>query len=221
MYDQDVHQRLNEVNACITSPFERVLKMDSTKKVARKLAGHSAGTATWVTNVGNEHGLVIMTVFASSEGFGLVPMVTGIIKRYKDAAVPPPELLYVDRNCCVVTYLKLFFEKWKDMEIRLDIWHFMRKISVGCTTDSHQLYSTFMAHLSTCIFSWGQKDVDRRIRAKRAELEAQLMLMFCVALVRVNWPYKSGLQITPQLLPKNAGFSRVSWFSWSKCLSCK
>lgn len=175
VYAQDVLQRLDEIKASITSRFGRVLKMDSTKKVARKLAGHSAGTATWVTNVGNEHGQVIMTVLTASEGFGLASMVGGIIKRYKDASVPPPELLYVDRDCCGGTYLKKIFEEWKDMEIRLDIWHFMRRISVGCTTDSHQLYSTFMAHLSRCIFSWDQEDVDRLIRAKRAELEAQLM----------------------------------------------
>ncbi len=175
VYAQDVLQRLDEIKASITLQFGRVLKMDSTKKVARKFAGHSAGTASWVTNAGNEHGQVIMTVLTASEGFGLAPMVAGIIKRYKDAAVPPPELLYVDRDCCGGTYLKKIFEEWKDMEIRLDIWHFMRRISVGCTTDSHQLHSTFMAHLSRCIFSWDQEDVDRLIRAKRGELEAQLM----------------------------------------------
>lgn len=149
--------------------------MDSTKKVARKLAGHSAGTASWVKNVGNEHGQIIMTVLTASEGFGLAPMVAGIIKMYKDAAVPLPELLHVDRDCCGGTYVKKIFEEWKDMEIRLDILNFMRRISVGCTTDSQQLYSTFMTHLSHCIFSWDQEDVDRLIRAKRSELEAQLV----------------------------------------------
>ncbi|RXN02785.1 hypothetical protein ROHU_001849 [Labeo rohita] len=100
VYAQDVLQRLEEIKATITSQFGRVLKMDSTKKGAHKLAGHSAGTATWVTNVGNEHGQVIMMVLTASEGFGLAPMVAGIIKRYKDAAVSPPELLYVNRDCC-------------------------------------------------------------------------------------------------------------------------
>jgi len=175
VYAQDVLQRLDEVKASITSLFGRVLKMDSTKKVARKLAGHSAGTATWVTNVGNEHGQVIMSVLTASEGFGLAQMVAGIIKRYRDAAAPPPVLLYVDRDCCGATHLKTMFAEWKDLEIRLDIWHFMRRISVGCTTDSHQLYATFMAHLSRCIFSWDQEDMDRLLAAKRAELEGQLM----------------------------------------------
>lgn len=65
VYAQDVLQSLDEIKASITSQFGRVLKMDSTKKVARKLAGHSVGTASWVTNVVNEHGQVITTVLTA------------------------------------------------------------------------------------------------------------------------------------------------------------
>ncbi|KAI8502458.1 hypothetical protein Bbelb_200460 [Branchiostoma belcheri] len=36
--------------------------MDSTKKMVRKLAGYSSGTASWVKNVGNERGEVILYV---------------------------------------------------------------------------------------------------------------------------------------------------------------
>lgn len=51
---------------------------DYLKKVARKLAGKSFGTATWVTNV-NENGQVIMSVLTASEGFSLGPMIEGLI----------------------------------------------------------------------------------------------------------------------------------------------
>lgn len=71
--------------------------MDSTKKVARKLAGRSYGTATWATNVGN----------------GLRPMIEGLIKRYRVAGVAPPEVLYVDRDCCGNTLLRRMFEEWE------------------------------------------------------------------------------------------------------------
>ena len=50
VYCNDVIQRLDEVKAAITSVFGKVLKLDSTKKVVKKLAGHSAGTASWATN---------------------------------------------------------------------------------------------------------------------------------------------------------------------------
>ncbi|KAH3738518.1 hypothetical protein DPMN_045153 [Dreissena polymorpha] len=45
IYIQDVFQRLDEIKASITSVSERILKMDSTKKVVKKLAGHPAKTA--------------------------------------------------------------------------------------------------------------------------------------------------------------------------------
>ncbi|KAK9962822.1 hypothetical protein ABG768_008173 [Culter alburnus] len=172
VYAQDVLQRLDEIKASITSQYGRILKMDSTKKVARKLAGRSYGTATWATNVGNEYGQVIMSVLTASEGFGLGPMIEGLIKRYRVAGVAPPEVLYVDRDCCGNTLLRRMFEEWEQMTIRLDVWHFMRRFSVGCTTDSHQLYATFMSRLSHCIFMWDQGDLTALKKAKRAELEA-------------------------------------------------
>ena len=172
VYAQDVLQRLEEIKATITSQCGRVLKMDSTKKVARKLAGHSYGTATWATNVGNEHGQVIMSVLTASEGFGLGPMIEGLIRRYREAGVAPPEVLYVDRDCCGNTLLRRMFEEWEQMTIRLDIWHFMRRFAVGCTTDSHQLYASFMSRLSHCIFMWDQGDLTALKEAKRAELGA-------------------------------------------------
>ncbi|XP_028297501.1 uncharacterized protein LOC114459443 [Gouania willdenowi] len=87
VYAQDVLQRLEEIKAAITSQLGRILKMDSMKKVARKLAGRSFGTATWVTNVGNEHGQVIMSVLTASEGFGLGPMIDGLVRRYRMAGL--------------------------------------------------------------------------------------------------------------------------------------
>lgn len=172
VYAQDVLQRLDDIKATITSQFGRILKMDSTKKVTRKLAGKSFGTASWATNVGNEHGQVIMSVLTASEGYGLGLMIEGLIKRFTVAAVPPPEVLYVDRDCCGNSLLRRMFGQWEHMEIRLDIWHFMRRFSVGCTTDSHQLYAAFMGRLSRCIFMWDNEDLTALKRAKRAELEA-------------------------------------------------
>ncbi|GFR95714.1 hypothetical protein ElyMa_000951600 [Elysia marginata] len=54
----DVHSRLHELKAKVTSTFGTILKRDSTKRVLKKLAGDAAGTAAWSTNVGNEHGQV-------------------------------------------------------------------------------------------------------------------------------------------------------------------
>ena len=52
MYAQDVMQRIEEVKSNITSLMGNILKIDSTKKVVKKLAGESSKTAMWATNVG-------------------------------------------------------------------------------------------------------------------------------------------------------------------------
>ncbi|MED6288568.1 hypothetical protein CHARACLAT_027900, partial [Characodon lateralis] len=74
VYTRDVLSRLPEVRAKITSVFGSVLKMNSTKKVTKKLAGAAANTAGWCTNVGNEHGQVLVSMLTAAEGHGLWPM---------------------------------------------------------------------------------------------------------------------------------------------------
>lgn len=56
------------------------------------------------------------------------------------------------------------------LQVRLDIWHFMRRIARGCVSESHPLYGTFMGSLSSCIFEWDQADYDQLVSAKRGEL---------------------------------------------------
>lgn len=171
-YVQDILPRIDEIKASITSTFGSIIKMDSTKKVVRKLAGHSSGTAAWATNVANEHGQVLMNVLTASEGAGLKPMAEGLVKRYTDAGVSSPKLLYVDRDCCEGGAVKTkdLFKQWGDLSIRLDIWHFMRWIAIGCTTEAHPLYGVFLGRLSQCIFQWSKEDLDLLKKAKRSEL---------------------------------------------------
>ncbi|XP_070402869.1 uncharacterized protein [Nothobranchius furzeri] len=101
VYGYDVLMRLDEFKARITSTFGSILKMDSTKKVMKKLAGAASGTAAWATNAGNEHGQVLMSVLTCCEGSeGLSKMVAGLMRRYRLAEVPAPQLIYVDCDCC-------------------------------------------------------------------------------------------------------------------------
>ncbi|XP_068221711.1 uncharacterized protein [Palaemon carinicauda] len=174
VFSNDVITRLDEVKASITSVFGNILKMDSTKKVVKKLGGHSARTASWATNIGNEYGQVLMSVLTASEGYGIEPMVKGIVRRYKDAGVTPPHTLYVDRDCCgKKSAMRSMFKEWPDLKIRLDVWHFMRRFAAGVTSDSHPLYGLFMSRLSACIFEWSAEDIKRLKQAKRAELLEQ------------------------------------------------
>lgn len=48
----------------------------------------------------------------------------------------------------------------------------MRRMSRGCTSESHPLFGTFMAQLSNSIFQWDEQDVDLLMSAKRIQLQS-------------------------------------------------
>ena len=54
------------------------------------------GTAMWLTSVGNEYGQILISVLTSQEGM----MAADLVKRYHQAGVEPPVVLYVDCGCC-------------------------------------------------------------------------------------------------------------------------
>ena len=77
--------RLPQLLATCTAIFGSVLKIDSTKKVCKKLQGSAAGSASWCTNVGNERGEVLVSVLTESEGLeGLQSMADGLVQRFAE-----------------------------------------------------------------------------------------------------------------------------------------
>ena len=56
------------------------------------------------------------------------------------------------------------------MEVRLDIWHYMRRFADCCATEAHPLYGIFLKSLSRCLFEWDADDVKALVEAKRGEL---------------------------------------------------
>ena len=146
--------------------------MDSTKKIVKTLAGHSTATAAWATNVANERGQILTSVSTASEGVGLQPMAAGLMQRYLDAGVPTPKVPNVDCDCCGGGAVKTkdLFSQWSEMVKSLNIWHFMRHIAVGCTTQSHPMYAIFLGRLSQCIFELCQEDLQLLKHAKHCEL---------------------------------------------------
>ncbi|XP_065905191.1 uncharacterized protein [Dysidea avara] len=177
VYAKDILKRLPQILATCTAVFGSVLKIDSTKKVCRKLQGRAAGTASWCTNVGNERGEILTSVLTESEGLdGLRPMAVGLIRRYEKAKQDPPKLLYTDRDCCSIrgrSHCAKLFNEWENLVVRLDIWHYMRRLSRVCTSESHPIYGKFMASLSDVIFEWDEADYSRLCDAKRGYLKQQ------------------------------------------------
>lgn len=146
-------------------------------KITRKLSGIAKGTALWLTSVSNEVGQILISVLTAQEGPGLDNMVADLIRRYSSANVVPPRLLYVDTDCCREgggqTKLQQRFGKWPHLIVKLDIYHFMRRLASGCTNDAHPLYPTFMAKLSCCIFEWDSRDVALLRQAKKEQLKRE------------------------------------------------
>ncbi|XP_066915572.1 uncharacterized protein [Clytia hemisphaerica] len=175
-YVRDVWSRKEEIKGAISSVFGRVLKIDSTNKILKKLAGNDKDSAKWVTNLGNEYGSILQLIVTTSESMeALKPIANGIMQRYKRAKVKLPEILYTDRDCCRQdgpSVFKVLFddEDWKYMIVCLDIWHYMRRLALGLTTESHPLYGTFLKRLSGCIFEWNQDDFRLLLEAKKSEM---------------------------------------------------
>ncbi|KAJ4941723.1 hypothetical protein JOQ06_011598 [Pogonophryne albipinna] len=165
--------RIEELKAKVTSTFGSILKMGSTKKVTKKLAGAEAGTALCMSSVGNELGQVLMSVLTAAEGYGLRDMARGLQERYQLAGMEPPQVLYVDRDCCRrdggTCATAALFPAWPHLAVRLDTWHFMRRLAAGVTSASHPLYPEFMRRLSSCIFEWDAEDLSLLETALQAD----------------------------------------------------
>ena len=72
----------------------------------------------WATNIGNEHGQVLMSVLTEGEGEGITRMLDGIVSRYRNAGVPPPKVLYTDRDCCGRLSIRKYFDAWPFLHVR-------------------------------------------------------------------------------------------------------
>ncbi|KAK0139240.1 hypothetical protein N1851_024171 [Merluccius polli] len=166
VHANDVVGHLDELKGVITSTFGRILKLDSTKKVTKKLAGGIEDTATWMTNVGNEY---LCQGIVQRSGVSTCKKQSPLVQRYRDAGEPQPDAIYVVRDCRVGAVLH-WFRPWTST-VRLDVFHFMRRFTRGLTTEHHPLYGTFCSKLSSCIFEWDKQDVCRLKEAKRAELK--------------------------------------------------
>lgn len=117
---------------------------------------------------------MLETVLTSSEDTeSLKKLADGLVKRYSDAEKTPPEVLYTDRDCCSehrTCKMNALFADWKSLNVQLDIWHFMRRLALGVTTESHPMYGTFMAQLSSCLLEWGSRDYKLLMSAKKGEM---------------------------------------------------
>lgn len=106
-YVRDVWSRLPILKSSATSIYGSILKIDSTKKITKKLQGKCAYSASWCTNVGNERGEILLSLLTTSESLSnLGKMAEGLMDRFLKAGQPHPLVLYTDRDCCKRTKIR-------------------------------------------------------------------------------------------------------------------
>ena len=131
-------------------------------------------TASWATSIGNERGEVVHSILTTSEGTpALKKRADGLMERYRRGGQQPPLLLYTDCDCCSKegpSKYQALFPAWGGLQVRLDIWHFMRRLAGGVTSESHPLYGLFMSRLSSSFYEWDAGDFEHLMEAKKAEL---------------------------------------------------
>ena len=174
VYVRDVWSRLPSLLASLTSTYGCVLKIDSSKKICKKMQGAAVDMANWATSIGNERGEIVHCILTASESTpSLKKLADGLMERYRRGRQQSPLLLYTDRDCCCQhgpSKYQQLFSGWGGLQVRLDIWHYMRRIALGVTSEAHPLYGLFMSRLSSSIYEWDAGDFALLMEAKKAEL---------------------------------------------------
>ncbi|XP_063065514.1 uncharacterized protein LOC134457428 [Engraulis encrasicolus] len=123
-YGRDILSRLDHIRASITSTFGTILHVTSTKKITKKLSGYRD---TWLTSIANEAGQILNSVVTRKEDSTLDKMAAGLVRRYRQAVVPPPVVLYVDRGCCPLDEENIIgmptmpgFADWPELQLPSD-----------------------------------------------------------------------------------------------------
>ncbi|GFS23954.1 hypothetical protein ElyMa_001652500 [Elysia marginata] len=87
------------------------------------------------------------------------------MKRFESAGMPEPKLLYVNQDCCSKSHTEArnLFPKCKYMYlvVRLDIWHFMRRLA-SCVSSESAGAVNFQAYLLEGLVWWNE---DRHVAA--------------------------------------------------------
>jgi len=60
---------------------------------------------------------VLTCVLTTAEGAALDKMGSGLVRRYREAHVDPPKVLYVDRDCCGPAAGQIL-SGWNDLQVQ-------------------------------------------------------------------------------------------------------
>ncbi|CAH1242604.1 Hypp6883 [Branchiostoma lanceolatum] len=110
----------------------------------------------------------------------LQKLADGLVHRYQHAGQPPPILLYTDRDCCSESgpsKFKALFSAWDKLEVRLDIWHFMRRLAVGCTMTQSTSWIDTLGYPKPALLAWDVFWLSRNCSGADPPPESVLLLL--------------------------------------------
>lgn len=95
-------------------------------------------------------------------------MAEGLMDRYEAHGADPPDVMYVDKNCCRSsddhTAIRVLFSRWDKVIYRLDPFHFMMRLG-SAANPTHGQYKSFLRDLSKAIFIFDGPEFTRTAQA--------------------------------------------------------
>lgn len=131
----------------------QVLKVDFTYRSAQHCKAH---LCTWILVLMNEYGQVAFWMPCAGQSTEVAAYAITILRRRHDINnVPPCDLIYTDNYCCSRQKWQGVWKIWNENAmVKLDGFHFMRRISMNLTTGRHNAWSeAFINDISDCIYS--------------------------------------------------------------------
>ncbi|KAK2863731.1 hypothetical protein Q7C36_002885 [Tachysurus vachellii] len=131
------YQRQKEaITKLLQGTFGQAFRSDHTRKVARKVTFTSGTMSSYA--IMNEHWMVVSWVMVQSQTEkSLEPMYQGLAHRYRMGGVEKARYQWVDRS-----------QFDKNIVIKLDLFHCLRRLLRECVSEHHALYSSFAKFLS-------------------------------------------------------------------------
>ena len=139
----------------------------------------------------NSHKMILSFVLVNDDSTDqLEDLIEAIAKRYEDAQQPPPHTIYQDKECCSgiretgssvhvvdersppqhthrreTKMLKLYRRLNPFIVLKLDIFHWMRRLLRGITNEKHAFVPGFFREIRLAVFVLFKEDFDRLIQA--------------------------------------------------------
>ena len=184
LYALEFEKREKYLNGAIVTNFGSVLSLDRTF-LSQAFCGVGYGQHATLMN---SHKMILSFVMVNDDSTEqLEDLVEAIALRYAEAQEPPPHTIYQDKECCSgfretvapvhviddlcrtnrreTKMLRLFRRLNPSIVLKLDIFHWMRRLLKGITNEKHAFVPGFFREIRMAMFVLFKEDFDRLLQA--------------------------------------------------------